>query len=69
MAKVTKDYGTMEIKLSQELAYVDQDPLSLVFLSLRKAYDTVDHGRIIRALEEYSVGPQMYELLATFWVH
>ena len=69
MAKVTKDYGTMEIKLSQELACVYQDPLSLVFLGLRKAYDTVDHGRIIRALEEYSVGPQMYELRVAFWAH
>ena len=32
----------MELKLAQELASIDQSPLFLVFLDLRKAYDTMD---------------------------
>ena len=32
----------MEIKPAQELASVEQDPLLLVFLDLRKAYDKLD---------------------------
>ena len=32
----------MELKLAQELAIIDQDPLFLVFLELRKSYDTMD---------------------------
>ena len=32
----------MELKLAQDLSRVYQDPLFLVFLDLRKAYDTVD---------------------------
>ena len=32
----------MELNLTQDLASIDQDPLFLVFLDLRKAYDTVD---------------------------
>ena len=34
----------LELKLVQELAIMDQDPLFLVFFELRKAYDTVDRG-------------------------
>ena len=32
----------MELKLIQELASIYHDPLFLVFLDLRKAFDTVD---------------------------
>ena len=37
----------MELKLAQELASVDHDPIVMVFLYLRKAYNTVDRGRLI----------------------
>ena len=60
---------TMEIKLYQELASVNQDPLFLVFLDPRKAYDTVDRGRLIRTLEGYGAVPQMYKLHKNFWAH
>ena len=59
----------IELKISQELSSVNQEPLFLVFLNLKKAYDTVDHGRLIRTLEGYEAGPQMCKLLATFWDH
>ena len=50
---------TMEIKLAKELAIVDQDPLFLDLLSLRKAYDTVYRVHLIRTLEGYGAGPYM----------
>ena len=32
----------MELKLAQKLSSIDQEPVFLVFLDLRNAYDTVD---------------------------
>ena len=58
----------MELKLSQELVSVDQDPVYLVFLDLRKAYYNLDSGRILKTLEEYEEGPKMQGLLAKFWL-
>ena len=49
----------MELKLAKELARVDHEPLFLVFLDLRKAYDTVDRDRLIQTLEGYGAGPCM----------
>ena len=37
----------LELNLSQELDIMDQDPLFLVFLDLRKAYATVEHVRLL----------------------
>ena len=59
----------MEIKLLQELASVDHKTLFLVFFDLMKAYNNVDRGRLIRTLEGYGDGPQMCNILVTFWVH
>ena len=43
--------ANMDIKLYQELDSVNQDSLFPVFLDLRKVYDMVDRGRLIRTLE------------------
>ena len=43
----------MELKLDQELSRIYQDPLFLVFLELRKAYNTVDQDRLLITLEGY----------------
>ena len=56
-----------ELKLSQELASMYQDPLFLVFLDLRKAYNTVDRDRLFSTLEAYGAVPHMCGLLETFW--
>ena len=32
----------MELNMAQEIASIDQNPLFLVFLDLRKSYDTLD---------------------------
>ena len=41
----------MELKFTQELSSIDQDPLFLVFLDIRKSYDTVDQERLLITLE------------------
>ena len=43
----------MELKLSQELASIDQESLFLVFFDLQKAYDSVERDRLIQTLEGY----------------
>ena len=51
--------ATLELKLVQELVSVDHDPLFLVLMYLKKAYDTVDQGRLLNILEVYDAGPYM----------
>ena len=57
----------MDLKLAQELASIDQDPLFLIFLDLRKAHDTVEWDRPLITLEGYGAGPWMCGILETFW--
>ena len=56
-----------ELKISQDLARIDQDPLFLVFLDLRKAYGTVYRELLLTTLEGYGAVPCMCGLLETFW--
>lgn len=58
----------MEINISQELESVDQDPLFLVFLDLRKIYENMDHGRLLQTLAGYGAGPKLRGLLVSFWL-
>ena len=57
----------MELKIAQEIASIDQDPLFLVFLDLRKAYDIVDREHLIITLEGYGLGPRICGILETCW--
>ena len=57
----------MELNIAQEITRIDQDPLFLVFLDLRKAYDTVDRDLLIITLEGYVAGPRICGILETFW--
>ena len=57
----------MELKLVQEFASLDQDPLFLVFLEQRKYYNNLDRGRLLQTLEGYGAGPKLWGLLAEFW--
>ena len=57
----------LELKLAQELARIDEDPLLLMFLYLRKAYETLDQGSILMTLEGYGAGPHMCGILADLW--
>jgi hypothetical protein len=57
----------MEVKLQQQLAWVDQEPLYQIYLDLRKAYDALDQGRCLKILAGYSVGPNLLCLQKNFW--
>ena len=37
----------MELKITQELASVDQDPLYLVLIDLSKKYNNLDRGKLL----------------------
>ena len=54
----------MEIKIAQELASVDQDPLLMVVLEVRKDYDNIYHGKLLQTPAGYRKGPKIRELLA-----
>ena len=57
----------LELKLVQELDSVDQGPPFLIFLYLRKAYETVDCGQLQKTLERYGADPHMFRLVVVFW--
>ena len=57
----------MELKLVQELVSVDQDPLVLVLLDLRKLYDNLVRGQLLKTLEGYGAGPKMWDIIVDFW--
>ena len=59
----------LEAKLAQELASLENEPLFVIFLDLRKAYDTVDRTRSLQTFEEYGMGPNMLRLLRNYWAN
>ena len=60
----------MEVKLQQQLAWVDQEPLHQIYLDLRKAYDALDRGRCLKILSGiYKVFELLHLLWVGIWVH
>ena len=57
----------LELKLSLEMASVDQYPLFLVFRDLYRSYDTLGWGRILNTLEGYGDVPHMCGIQSEFW--
>ena len=53
--------------MTQQLAYLEQEALYMVFIALRKTYDAMDRGRCLEILGEYGVGPNMLRLISYFW--
>ena len=58
----------MYLKLAQELESVDQDPILLLFLDLRKLHDNLYKGRLLQTLEGHAAVPKLRVLLAEFWL-
>ena len=56
----------MKVKLVQELANLDQDPLFLVLLDPSKEYDNLDRGILLQTLSGYGAGPKLQGLLVEF---
>jgi hypothetical protein len=51
--------ATIEAKLQMQLARTKGTPFYQIFLDLKKAYDTLDRGRMMAILEGYGVGPNV----------
>ena len=49
----------MEVKLQQQLACVEQEPLNQIYPDLRKAYNALDRGQCLEILAGYKVGPNL----------
>jgi hypothetical protein len=58
--------ATIEAKLCQQLAAVDQVPLYQIYLDLRKAYDALDRERCLEILERYGTGKRIVRLLSNY---
>ena len=48
----------MEVKLVQKLASTGQCPLFGIFIDLNKAYDTIDHKRVVEIIYKAGLGPR-----------
>ena len=57
----------MDLNIAQDLYSIDQDPLLLVLLELRKSYDTLERRRIIHTLEGYGTGSKLRGILEDLW--
>ncbi len=57
----------IEVKLAQQLSYLELKPFYGVFLNLRKAFDVMDRERSIMVLEGYAAGPRMIPLICGYW--
>jgi hypothetical protein len=57
----------MEVKMQQQLMWVDQAPLYQIYLDLRKAYNTLDRGQCLEILAGYGVGPNLLRFQKKFW--
>jgi Reverse transcriptase (RNA-dependent DNA polymerase) len=57
----------IEMKLRMQLAQRTTEPLFMIFLDLKKAYDTLDRGRTINILQGYGVGKMTCNLIKTIW--
>ncbi len=49
--------ASIEAKLVQQLAWQDQCPLYEIYVGLKKAYDSINRGRMMEILKAYGVGP------------
>ncbi len=58
---------TIEAKLAQQFAWVEQDPLYQVFVDLRKAYEHLNRAKYLGIMTDYGVGPKLLHLQEKFW--
>ncbi len=57
----------IEAKLRMQLAQRSTKPYYMVFLDLKKAYDTLDRHRTLQILEGYGVGANLRKFLSMIW--
>ena len=59
--------GILEAKLQSQLSCRQSVPYYIIFLDLKKAYDTLDRGQVIRVLQRYGVGANLIRLIQASW--
>jgi hypothetical protein len=59
--------ATVEAKLAMQLAKQSGKPYFMVFLDLKKAYDTLDCKRTLDILKGYGVGNNMSQIISQVW--
>ena len=57
----------MEAKLRMQLHTRNHTPLYMIFMDLKKAYDTLDRTQAIRVLKGYGVGPAIIRIIERIW--
>jgi len=57
----------IEAKLKMQLTMRGIHPLFMIFLDLKKAYDTLDREEAIRILRGYGVGPNIIRIIENIW--
>jgi hypothetical protein len=58
--------ATIEVKLAQQLAFLDQKPWHQIFLDLHKAYDAMDQEKTLEIFADYGVGPKALCIIQRF---
>ena len=59
--------ATMEAKLAQKLAGIVQKPFPLVFIDVRKAYNSKDRERCTEIIRGYDLVTNIQRLLQWYW--
>ncbi len=54
--------ATIEAKLAQQLAWMEQEPLYQVFVNPRKAYDHLDQEQCLTIMTMYGIDPKLLRL-------
>jgi len=57
----------MEVKLLAQMRCRTDEPLFMIFLDLKKAYDTLNRPQAMRILEKYGVGPNVLRIISRIW--
>ena len=57
----------INVKLIMQLAKRNKHPLYMIFLDIKKAYDTLDRQRAINLLRKYGLGDKICNLIGKMW--
>jgi hypothetical protein len=57
----------MNIKLLMQSIQRDINPMYMIFLDIKKAYDLVDRERVLQLLQQYGVGPNICSIIEKIW--
>lgn len=58
----------LEVKLAMSLAALERKTLFIVYLDLKKAYDSISRERLLTLLRSHGVGGRLIALLRNYWL-